>query len=244
MPDRSITLSKQQLGWGVAALLAVALVVLAGEEIATHLKAIDAALAQNGAAGIALVALLYIVASSVLIPESLLAFLAGAALGLWWGLLATAIGGLLAAMLQYAIAHRWLREPILHFADSRPTWRAVHAALLQDEKSLQWLLRLAPFNPALISYLLGALGVRFGRYVLACSALMLHVSVEVYAGHATRHFVHSRHAAEPSGMLHDVLLVGGLLIVALILHRVATTARRAIAEAARTADAPAAASSD
>ncbi len=104
-------------------------------------------------------------------------------------------------------------------------------AMTKDARRLQWLLRLAPFNPATISYLSGASGVRFGSFLLACSALTPHVALEVWGGHAARHFIDASRSSTGTHYLHDALLIGGFVAALVVLHQVSRTARQAIADA-------------
>ncbi len=215
----------------VLAIVAIA-IVAAGDELSRHLAAIDAWMEGSGPLGIVLFVAAYAVMTSALIPESLLAATAGAVFGFWWGLGASLIAGVLAAALQYGVGSHWLRTPLLRFAAHRPAWQSVQRAMARDERRLQWLLRLAPFNPATISYLSGAFGVGFRSFVLACSALTPHVALEVYSGHAARHLIDASRSSANTHHLHDALLIGGLVAVLAALHRVSRTARQAIADAA------------
>lgn len=212
--------------------LALVAILVAGEEASHHLGALEAAVAEWGGAGVVLFLVLYVVATSLLVPESLLAFVAGAVFGFWWGLAWALAGAVLAALLQYGIARCWLRRRILELAERHPNWRAMRRAVQRDERRLQWLLRLAPFNPAFVSYLLGAFGVDARRFALACLALAPHVAVEVYAGHAARHLAHASHSAGAMAWLHGALLIGGLIVVVAVFHRIGRGVRQALSDAA------------
>lgn len=214
--------------------LVVVLIVLGGDALAHHLDALEAWLSRLGPGGFVLFVAVYVVATSFLIPESILAATAGAVFGFWPGLAATMLAAVLAAALQYGMGKRWLHDFLLRFVAQRPLWQTLRDAMAQDETRLQWLLRLAPFNPATISYLSGAIAVRFGLFLPACCALTPHVALEVYAGHAARHFADaSQHAAAHTPYLHGALLVGGFVAVLAILHRFSRIARQAIAAAAQ-----------
>ena len=215
---------------GVLAIAAIAIVV-AGDELSRHLATIDAWMQGSGPFGIVLFVTAYVVVTSALIPESLLAATAGALFGFWWGLGASLIAGIVAATLQYGVGSHWLRAPLLRFSARRPAWRSVQGAMTKDARRLQWLLRLAPFNPATISYLSGASGVRFGSFLLACSALTPHVALEVWGGHAARHLIDASRASAGTHYLHDALLIGGFVAALVVLHQVSRTARQALTAA-------------
>ena len=60
-------------------------------------------------------------------------------------------------------------------------------AVARSELKINMLLRLTPLNPATVSYILGATGVRFPGFLLACLALTPHLLIEVYFGFAGKH---------------------------------------------------------
>jgi uncharacterized membrane protein YdjX (TVP38/TMEM64 family) len=134
----------------------------------------------------------------------------------------------LAAMLQYALARRLLRDRIQRLLSSRPQLAAVQRAVLQDEIRLQLLLRLTPLNAASLSYVFGTAGVRFGGFLLACVGLVPHVLMEVYLGHAGQQLTRLGGGTRPHSLLHEGVTFGGLLITAIVVFIVSRIARRTI----------------
>ena len=110
---------------------------------------------------------LFALATSVLLPDTVLCIIAGALFGLGWGVAAVLAGSFLAAAIQFALAHQLLRARIQRTLAARPSLAAIQRAVSRDEFRLQVLLRLTPLNPATISYLLGAAGVRFSGFLIA-----------------------------------------------------------------------------
>jgi uncharacterized membrane protein YdjX (TVP38/TMEM64 family) len=214
-----------------AALLLLLAILAAGDEIKDHAAAIETWIAGLGPWGIAGFVAIYIAATSLLIPESALSIIAGALFGLAWGIAAAALAMLLAATLQYALARRLLHERIERLLAGRPLLASIERAVKRQEFRLQLLLRLAPLNPATISYLLGAAGVRFGGFVLACLAVAPHLLLEVYFGYAGRHAVHMAARDHHQVYLHDAIVFGGLAIAVLVLALISRTAYKAVLEA-------------
>jgi uncharacterized membrane protein YdjX (TVP38/TMEM64 family) len=154
-----------------AALLLWLAILAAGDEIKDHAAAVETWIAGLGPWGIAGFVAINIAATSLLVPESALSIIAGALFGLAWGIAAAALAMLLAAVLQYALARRLLHERIERLLAGRPLLVSIERAVKKQEFRLQLPLRLAPLNPATISYLLGATGVRFGGFVLALALI-------------------------------------------------------------------------
>jgi uncharacterized membrane protein YdjX (TVP38/TMEM64 family) len=213
----------------IAVALGVLLViVLLGRQAGHHIAQIEGWIGALGPTGFVVFVLVFVLGTSVLIPESLFAIAAGAVFGIWPGFLTVLVGNVLAAMLQYALARRLLRDRIQRLLSSRPQLAAVQRAVLQDEVRLQLLLRLTPLNAASLSYVFGCAGVRFGGFLLAFVGLIPHVLMEVYLGHAGQHLTHLGAGARPHSLLHESVTFGGLLIIAIVVYIVSRIARRTI----------------
>lgn len=229
MLTQPATFRNRALLAGSALLLAT--VLLLGREVELHLAALEAWMASLGPAGIALFIGLFALATSLFVPEMVLGIAAGALFGLPGGLAVALAGSLLAGALQYGIAWRFLRARIQRTLGTRPRLAAIQTAVLQDELRLQALLRLTPLNPAILSYLLGAAGVRFPTFLAACLALTPHLFIEVYLGHAGRNL--ARMAGGRGTELPELLvMLGGLAAAALVLLIVSRAAHRALLKVA------------
>lgn len=221
----------------LALLLAVAIpvavvVVMLGREIGTHGHALETWVADLGPWGMFVLAILLIVATSLLVPESVFGVAAGALYGLAWGFALLLVANMLAAAMQYALARQWLKPRIQRALTTRPVLAAIQRAVIEDENRLQVLLRLAPLNPASISYLLGAAGVRFPPFLLACLALTPHLLLEVYLGEASARLARMAADGVPSTWFDDALLVGGLAAGVLAIIIISRMAYRAVLKTA------------
>ncbi len=216
------------LGMGVLLVIAIA---VAGRQVAHHIDAIELWIVNLGPWSMFAFIGLYVLATSLLVPETVIAIFAGVLFGLSWGFAVVAVGSLLAAALQFMLARYILRAHIQRFAAARPALAAIQRAVRQDALRLQVLLRLTPLNPALISYLLGAVGVRFSGFLLACPVLALHWFIEVYFGGAGKHIARmaGRHTLAVS--LDDLVLIGGLIVTLIVIWLVSRMARKAVMEA-------------
>jgi uncharacterized membrane protein YdjX (TVP38/TMEM64 family) len=233
--DRSRRLLKRELRSVVPLVLAifgiVAVVILLGHEAERHLHAIESWIADLGPWGrLAFVGLL-VVGSTVLIPESLFGLAAGALFGLVWGTGLILAGNIIAATLQYTLARRLLHGPIQNALEKRPLLRAIQGAVMRNEIRLQVLLRLTPLNPALVSYLLGAAGVRYVGFILSTLVLASHFVIEVYLGHAGKQLLANGFTHAEGGWQHNLLIYGGAAVGLIAVVIVSKAAHRAVIRA-------------
>jgi len=208
------------------------LIVMLGISIEHHINGIELWFEKLGNWGMLVFVLLYVVLTTLLLPESVLAMIAGALFGMIWGPAVVIIAALLAAALQYCIARYTLTALIQRTLGARPALALVQRAVLNSQLRLQLLIRLMPVNPSTVSYVLGAAGVRFGGYLLASLALTPHLLLEVWAGYTTRHIARLAGTGSRTADDHDLFLISGLIITAATLIMLSRIARRAFIEAA------------
>jgi len=206
-------------------------VLLAGRELEHHVGAIESWIAASGRWGIVAFVGLFVVASSILAPDSVLCLLAGALFGVNRGTAAVVAGSLLAASLQFLLSRRLLRARITRLIAARASLAAIQRAVTQREFRMQALLRLMPLNPATVNYLLGAAGVRFGGFLLASLAHVPILAIEVYFGHAGKHVARIAGAEKGTDRMHDLVLLGGVVVCVVALVLITRTARKALTAA-------------
>ncbi len=216
----------------LAAVAVVVATAVLGREIHQHLRAMENWVAGLGVWGPIAFVVLIVVATSLFVPDTAVAIAAGAVFGFATGGMVVVTGGLLAAMVQYAVARRLLREPIERGLASRTGLRSIVEAVSRREVGMQALVRLTPLSPAVVSYLMGATGVRFGGFVLACLVMIPSLLMEAYFGYASVHVASMAGRSTGRIELRDGLLIGGLLVVIVVMILVGRVARRAIQEAA------------
>ncbi len=220
----------------VYALFAVTLIIAVaflGDEAAHHIKQFEAWISSLGPWALIAFVLLYIPLFSMLVPESILGIIAGATFGFTQGLLALVCANVLAASLQYGLSSGLLKPTVNRFLASRPNLGAVQSAVLRQQLRLQLLIRLTPLNRAVTSYVLGAGGVRFPWFLAACVAMLPNLCVEAYFGFAGRHLAKAASQPEHTLVLHDAMLLAGLVVAIGVMFQVSKMARRAVESAAQ-----------
>ena len=226
----------------VVGLLVVVAIIAGGREIEHHINAIESFIAKLGPLGVLAFVGLFVLATSFLLPDTVLCIIAGALFGLFWGIAAVLTGSVMAAMIQFALSHKLMRGRIQRTLAERPTLLAIQRAVRRNEFRLQLLLRLTPLNPATISYLLGAAGVRFSGFMLACLALIPNLVIEVYFGYVGRHAARLAVGNARTDHLHNLVIFGGLAVcvaVVVLVSRMAhNTVVRAVAETEKAGGSP------
>lgn len=211
-------------------LLAVAVVVL-GREFDRHVAAVEAWNATLGPWGIVGFIVLYVAATTVLVPESLLSIMAGALFGLGEGLAAAFAAGVISAVLQFFLARGLLRARVRSLFAARPTLARIHDAVTRSGLRLQFLLRLTPLSPTTLSYVFGAAGVKFSGFLVSCLALLPTQLIEVYFGYAGRHVASMAGRGSSGVHLHDAAVIGGLTACIVAMAVVSRMARNAVKRA-------------
>jgi uncharacterized membrane protein YdjX (TVP38/TMEM64 family) len=229
--------SRAALPYLAVGLLLIGAIVIGGREIEHHITAIESWITKLGPWGVLAFTGLFVLATSFLLPDTVLCIIAGALFGLGWGVGAVVVGSILAATIQFAMARQLLRPFIQRTLVAKPSLAAIQRAVIHDEFRLQVLLRLTPLNPATISYLLGAAGVRFSGFLIACLALAPNLAIEVYFGHVGKHAARLAGSAAPVVNLHDLAIIGGLLVCVTVMVLVSRMARKAVTQAATQSDA-------
>ncbi|MHC4216845.1 MAG: TVP38/TMEM64 family protein [Planctomycetota bacterium] len=215
----------------VLGVVLVVAIVIIGRDIDHHVDAIEAWIEEISPWGVLVFFGLFVVLTSFLLPDTVLAIIGGALFGLVGGTLAVVVGALAAASLQHFLAGHLLRVRIERVLSAKPSLLAIQQAVRRQEMRLQVLLRLTPLNPTVISYLLGAAGVRFSGFFAACFALIPGLFLEVYFGHAGKHLARMAGRDERTVLMHDAVIVGGLLVCVLVMVVVSRIARKAVQEA-------------
>jgi uncharacterized membrane protein YdjX (TVP38/TMEM64 family) len=212
----------------VFSIFIIASVVILGKEIEHHLNAIEKWISDLGFSGILVYILMFVILTSFFIPDTFFGIIAGTLFGLKSGFIAVSIGALLGSVFQYWLSRSLLRNHIERIIAAKPNLVLIQRAVSQQEFRLQLLLRLTPMNPVIISYLLGAAGVRFRSFFVSCFGLLPIFFLEVYFGYAGKHIVKMASQNKITGVLHDAFLFSGLIALIIVIIIISRIARKAI----------------
>ncbi len=158
------------LDLGLAAALIAAMIGLAVYHLAPAADwtgLVEEWVENSGIFGVVVFALIYIVATLLLLPATVLNIAAGALFGLAWGVGVVMASSMTAALLAFLIARHVLRERITRHYTHRGKPAAIDRALRGEGWKAVALLRLSPIVPfAVKNYLFGVSRVRMRDYLI------------------------------------------------------------------------------
>ncbi|TWU51988.1 TVP38/TMEM64 family protein [Rubripirellula reticaptiva] len=131
--------------------------------------------------------LLYIVATILFVPGTILTLVAGALFGLGIGTVIVSIGSTIGASFAFLIARYVARDKVIEMAKGSRRFGAIDRAIAEGGWKIVGLLRLSPAIPFnLQNYLYGLTPVRFWPYaVTSWIAMLPGTFLYVYLGHVT-----------------------------------------------------------
>ncbi len=214
----------------VAILLAIVFAIAVGEWIGPEVLKLKDWIASQGPKGPLIFLIVFVILSSIFVPDTVFAIIAGTLFGVLWGTLLMFAGGVIAATINFYLARTLLRQQVRNFLKKHPRFSVVEQAAEHEGLRLLLLLRLVPLNPATVSYLLGTTGVRFPLFFFACIGLIPGFFVEVYFGYLLNHVSTAKTVTGSFSMAHlATTIVGFMLCVGTLVYLV-VIARRALAE--------------
>ena len=182
--------SKGAVGRLIALLVSVIALFLAMRFLPVQqwLKSFNDLVGQMGVVGVFIFIGVYVLATVLLAPGSILTIGAGFAFGLWKGFLAVSVGATLGASLAFLIGRFIARDKVEAIARRNETFREIDNAIGEEGAKLIFLLRLSPVIPFNLSnYFYGLTAVRFWPYALASwIGMMPGAFLYVYIGTAGR----------------------------------------------------------
>ena len=183
-----------------------------------------------GVWGVLLFILVYVAASTMLLPASAFTLAAGALFGLVKGTLIVSVAATIGAAAGFLIGRYVARDVVERRARHNPTFAAVDRAIAVGGWRVVALLRLSPAMPFSIgNYLFGLTAVRFWPYVAATAVAMLPgIFMYTYLGYVGGQIAGGTARGASTGRW--VLVGAGLVATATATVYITRLARRALAE--------------
>jgi uncharacterized membrane protein YdjX (TVP38/TMEM64 family) len=199
-----------------------------------HLRQLLAWLEELGWWGAVLLALIYIPATVLGVPGTILTLGAGFAFGVVVGTVAISIGSTLGAAAAFLVGRYLARGLVEQKLGGNPRLRAIDQAVAAHGFRIVLLTRLSPAFPFnVLNYAFSLTKVSFKHYVLASWLGMLPGTVMyVYLGSVVGSLAELAAGSVEKGPEYYVLLAVGLVATVVVTVYVTRLARRALAEAA------------
>lgn len=227
--NRSTTRSRFHWKWVCVAAIAVGL-LLAGKELQLQdrLKQGLDWIAQLGPWGAVIFIGLYVVATVLFIPGSVLTLGAGAIFGAAWGSVYVSIASTLGATAAFLIGRYLARDAIARKIKGNERFAAIDKAVANEGWKIVGLTRLSPVFPfTLLNYAFGLTRVKLGHYILASWIGMMPGTVMyVYLGSLAKAATGERTRTTGEWALYGV----GLLATVVVTIFVTRIAKQALAK--------------
>lgn len=188
----------------------------------------------SGAWGVAAFAAIYIVATVMLIPGSILTLGAGFVYGPLWGTLLVSPVSVIAAFVAFSLARGRLRPWVMKKVGGNTNFTVVDKAVGDQGFKIVMLLRLSPLFPfTFLNYALGLTGVKARSYVLASFIGMLPATfLYTYLGSLVTSVTELANAPKQGAEdAQSVFMWVGFAVTVVVTAYVTTLARRALREA-------------
>lgn len=210
-------------------ILAALLVIVRALPIGQAMEAMQDWIGGLGIWGPVVLAFVYVVATVLFVPGTILTLAAGALFGLVVGTITVSIGSTLGAALAFLIARYVARDKVAAIAGRHRNFGAIDRAIGEGGWKIVAMLRLSPAIPFnLQNYLYGLTPVRFWPCVVTSWLAMLPGTfLYVYLGHVTGAAVGADWARTPAEW---AMLAVGLLATAAVTVYITWLARRKLQE--------------
>jgi uncharacterized membrane protein YdjX (TVP38/TMEM64 family) len=199
-----------------------------GRYFGHHLPALERWVASHGALGFVVFIVAVVVCTSLFVPDTVFAVLAGVLFGVFQGTLVIVFASLLTTVVDFAISRQFLSEKVQRWLDANPRLAAIVHAVKREGLRFLFLLRLTPIHPVTVSYVLGATNTRFPTFLAASLGLIPGLFVEVYFGYVAKHVAKVSGKVSEHSTLHTVLTIAGLVLSIALLVYVTRLSRRAL----------------
>jgi uncharacterized membrane protein YdjX (TVP38/TMEM64 family) len=212
------------------AVIVVSVLLLMGAlPVGRFRQALETWIEGLGMIGPTVFALVYAVATVLLLPGSVLTLTAGAIFGLWTGFITVTVGANVGAGVAFLIARYAARGKVEEMAAARPKFKAIDEAISEGGWKIVALLRLSPaipFNAQ--NYLYGLTNIRFWTCVLTSFLAMIPGTfMYVYLGHIAGAAAVGDRQRTPGEW---VLLIVGLVATIVVTKYITKLARKKLDE--------------
>jgi len=185
-----------------------------------------------GVKGVFVFGLIYVLATVLLIPGSVLTLASGFLYGPWYGTLIVSAFSTIGAFIAFLLARFGFRSFFKEKSMQYPKWQRYEKLIEKDSKKITCLLRLSPVFPFnILNYMLGLTSLSSRDYVLASWLGMLPGTfLYVYLGSFLENLTMSPSFSGREARLQQAFFIFGLLITIFLVFYVIKLSSRALKE--------------
>ena len=228
MSDSNSTPNLSGFRWKWLLYVAAAIALIAAAKffhVQDRLKQALDEVGQLGPWGAVIFIAIYVVATVLFVPGSVLTLGAGTLFGVEWGSIYVSVGSTLGATCAFLLGRYFARDAIARKIEGNARFAAIDRAVAHEGWKIVLLTRLSPiFSFTLLNYAFGLTRVKLGHYVLASWIGMMPGTVMyVYVGSLAKAATGERTRTTGEWMLYGVGLIA-TIVVTLFVTRIARQA--------------------
>ena len=227
---KSVSRKRNQLWKLLPAVLVIIILLAIRNDIGPFLRQVLQTVSELGPWGPAAFLLVYVAATVLLLPGSILTLGAGFVFGLGWGTVLVSVSSTLGATASFLIGRHLARDWVARRMQAYPRFSAVDEAVAEEGWKIVGLTRLSPLFPFnLLNYSFGITRVKLRHYVLASWLGMLPGTIlYVYLGSLAGDLATLGLGERTRTPEEWTLYVVGFLATAAVAFQVTRLARRAL----------------
>lgn len=211
------SLGSTYLRWAAGAVV-LGLLAWQGQHLAHWLPDFERWIESLGPWGPVVFCLSVFLLGPFLVPDTLFGLVAGASFGLVAGAVYYFAAVYVMCLGVQWLGNHWLKARVLRLLEQHRKLRALVLEAPKGGVRFAFLVRLVPFNPALLSYALGAVGVPLRAMFAGNLGMFPHMFPTVYFAAAAVHVTRMAGTGHRHWEIQGVLLILGLAVcVALVL---------------------------
>lgn len=213
-------------------MLVVGLLAIFASDLSRYLPRLEAWVRAQGPMAPLVFGLLVTFLSMAFFSTDVLCFAAGALFGIGLGFFLSATGLLAGASLMFLLARYGLRGALHRHLSRYPKFQGLNGVLKNFSWKILFILRIAPFPFAPLSYFLGITKVSFQKYFFTVFGTMGTVLLGVYYGNMANHITQWAGNTREFHPVKDAVRIAGLILTVALFWWLTRYAKRVLKEGA------------
>ena len=174
---------------------------------------------ESGLTGVLVFILIYVIFGILVIPASFHKYLSGILFGFSLGVLVAWIGSMVAAIIPFLLAKKWLNPFAQKLLNNNPKLQGLEKAISRDKWKTVALARVSLVLPyGILNYAFGATDIKFKHYLVGNLAMIVPSVMYVWWGSQTRIIAGAIETKE-KGLSYTISIIISVLITIWLIIR-------------------------